>query len=174
MNHLIYRFLSGNTGTRLELRTLMRQTARAFGCKTPKTDGDSALELLETYAKFTAEAAAQAIRDGRDREALDQKLFQMAKDLGDSLRWWMGLKNEQDALEAIVLLYRNIGITIRQEATGEFCVSDCYFSTFYSPEVCSVIESVDSGIFAGIYQGKGIRFRERITEGKNACRASFR
>ncbi len=171
MNRPIYRLLSGDFGARFELRTLMRRTAEAFGTAAPKTSGRSAAELLKDYAQLTADEAMCAIRSGQDLGPLHQRLYQMTYRLGSSLRRWLRPKDEQECLAIIVMLYRNIGIAISEAAPGEFRVRECYFSSFYTPEVCAVVSAVDQGIFAGVYQGGDLVFRERITEGHEACTA---
>ncbi len=174
MNRLIFRLLSGRFGADLEIRILMRQTARAFGADAPKTAGLSAPELLKSYAQFTAKEAQHAIKSGQDLNLLHQKLYPMACRLGNRLRRWLRPQDEKECAAVIVLLYRNIGITVREEEPGKFCIPQCFFSAFYTPEVCSVISALDQGIFAGIFQGGTLSFRARITEGGDACRADFR
>lgn len=174
MNRLIYRALSGRFGANLELRILMRQTAKAFGVDSPKTARCSTPELLKAYAQFTAKEAMQAIQHGDKLETLHQKLYQMTYTLGSRLRRLLNPKDEKECFSVITLLYRNIGIQICEESPGTVCVRKCYFSGFYTPEICSVISAIDQGIFAGIYQGGKLTFHERITEGCDVCRADFR
>ncbi len=169
-----YRLLSGRAGAGLELRILMRQTARAFGVAAPKRAGRSAAELLESYAQFTAETAGRVIQEGEDLRLLQRKLFHMACRLGNLLRRWLGAEEEKDCFALLLLLYRNLGITISEEGPWEFCVSKCYFSDFYTAKICALISAIDAGIFAGIYQGGTLVFRARITEGKDRCRAELR
>ncbi|MCD8189535.1 MAG: hypothetical protein LUD78_04835 [Clostridiales bacterium] len=174
MNRLIYRTLSSRFGANLELRILMRQTAKAFGVKVPEAARQSNSELLRTYAQFTAKEAMRAMQHGDTLETLHQELYQMAYTLGNRLRRWLNPKEEKDCFSVITLLYRNIGIQMEEEFPGTICVCKCYFSGFYTPEVCSVISAIDQGIFAGIYQGGKLTFHERITEGCDVCRADFR
>ncbi len=177
MNRFIYHVLSSRFGACFELQILMRQTAKAFGANAPKTVGVSSEELLRAYAQFTAKEAMRAIQHGDNLETLYQKLYQMAYVLGRRLRRWLKPQDEQDCLAIIILLYRNIGIQMEEEeeeSADTFCVRKCYFSTFYTPEVCSVISAIDQGIFAGIYQSGKLAFRERITQGHEVCRADFR
>ncbi len=174
MNRLIYRVLSGRLGAQLELRILMRQTANALSATAPKTSGLSSPELLKAYARFTAEEAARAIQNADNLEALHQKLYRMAYRLGSLLRKFMWPKDAQECSAIIAMLYSNIGIQMDEDAPGEFCVRKCYFSTFYTPEICAVISAIDQGVFAGVYQGGKLAFRERITEGCGMCRACFR
>ncbi|MCD7724713.1 MAG: hypothetical protein LUI12_04070 [Clostridiales bacterium] len=174
MNGIIYFVLSGRLGAWMELQILMRQTAKAFAVNAPKTAGLSAKEILKAYAQFTAKEALRAMQSGQNLETLCQKLYQMAYVLGSRLRRWLNPKNEEDCLAIITMLYRNIGIQICEEETGHFCVRKCYFSSFYTREICNVISAIDKGIFAGVYQGGKLSFRERITEGCSVCRADFR
>lgn len=174
MNRLIYSALSSRFGVNLELRILMRQTAKAFGAEVPKAAGRSVSELLKAYAQFTAKEAVRAIQHRGDLETLHQKLYQMAYTLGSRLRRLLNPKDEKECFSVIALLYRNIGIQIDKETPGAFCVCKCYFSGFYTPEVCNLISAIDQGIFAGIYQGGKLTFHERITEGCDVCRAVFR
>lgn len=174
MNRLIYRILSSKFGANLELRILMRQTANAFGVEAPKAVVRSTSELLKIYAEFTAKEASRAIQHGDDLKTLHQKLYQMAYTLGSRLRRLLNPKDKKECFSVIALLYRNIGIQMEEKAPGTICVRKCYFSGFYTPEVCDLISAIDQGIFAGIYQGGKLTFHERITEGCDVCRADFR
>ncbi len=173
MNRLIYHFLDGRFGAGIEIRILMHRTARTFGVKTPKTAGLSASELLERYAGFTAAAARYAVESGQDLKNLHRELYHTACRLGSTLRRWMRPENEQECCEILVLLYRNIGIKIREEQPRKFRVDRCYFSAFYTPEICQFISALDAGIFAGIFGGGRLKFQERITDGAAVCRADF-
>ncbi len=174
MNRPVYRLLAGALGARVEIGTLMRRTAAAFGEEAPKTARLSARERLKCYAAYTAEAAGRAIQSGQDPDLLHEKLYQMAHSLGSSLRRWLRPKDEEECFAILRLLYRHIGITLREVQPGEVCVDACYFSSFYTPEVCSVISAVDQGVFAGVYGGGRLTFRERITEGQSHCRADLK
>ncbi len=171
MNRTVYNLLSSDFGARFELRTLIRRTAKTFGVDVPKTAGQTTEQLLGIYAQLTSDAAMHALQTEQDPELLHQRLYRMTYRLGCSLRRWLRPQNEQECAAILVALYRNIGITISEEGEREFCVHKCYFSSFYTPEVCSVISAIDQGIFAGIYQGGKLVFRERITEGHEVCSA---
>ncbi|MCD8346578.1 MAG: hypothetical protein LUD16_01265 [Lachnospiraceae bacterium] len=174
MNRLIYRALSGRFGAYLELQILMRQTAKAFGAEVPKAAGRSTPELLKVYAQFTAKEGMRAIQHGDNLETLHQKLYEMAYALGNQICRWLKPKDEKECFAVITLLYHNIRIQMEGEAPGTVCVRKCYFSDFYTPEICDLISAIDQGIFAGIYQNGKLTFRERITEGYDVCRADFR
>ncbi len=174
MNRLFYRLLSGRLGAGFEIRILTRQTAAAFDQNPPKSAGHSARDLLKTYARFTADAAVKALTDGQDLRTLQRELYLMSRRLGNRLIRFMRPKDEKDCLAILTLLYKNIGISIREESPGEFCVDHCYFSGFYTPAICAVISAVDAGIFAGIFSGGTLKFCARITEGRKQCRAEFK
>ncbi|MCD8335677.1 MAG: hypothetical protein LUD18_00090 [Lachnospiraceae bacterium] len=176
MNRLIYHLLSSRFGARLEIQILMRQTAKAFredGCasKSPLFRKHSRDCCLNTYARFTADTARRAINNGQDMKHLHHRLYHMARHLGTQLRRRLKPENDQECQDIIALLYRNIGINIKESSPGEFTVQKCYFSTFYTPDICAVISAIDQGIFAGIYGRGKLTFQERITEGRYACKA---
>ncbi len=173
MNRLIYRLLSCRFGANIEIRILMRRTAGAFGVDAPKGKGVSASKLLKRYARFTADAAKDALDSGKDVRMVHLALYYMACRLGKDLVRYLRPKNAQERLSILTLLYRNLGITIREEGPGEFCVSKCYFAAFYSPEVCDVISGIDQGIFVGILGGGTLTFHQRLTEGCKSCRANL-
>ncbi len=189
MNKLIYHMLSGRFGAGIEIHVLMRETAKIFGRdarKTAKAIGMEAPgaawppaaglpseELLRRYARFTADAAVSAVRSGQDLKTLRRRLYHMARRMGSDVRRRLDPRDERECLAILTMLYRNIGITIRETNPGKFCVYKCYFSSFYTPEVCSVISAIDRGIFAGIYGGGRLVFSERITEGHDVCRAEL-
>ncbi len=173
MNRPIYRLLAGEFGARVEIGTLIRRTAKAFGEEAPKTAGLSSRERLKCYATYTQEAARRAMQSEQDPNLLHEKLYQMALRLGSSLRRWLRPKDEKECFDILRLLYRHIGITLREGQPGEDCVDTCYFSSFYTPETCLVISAVDQGVFAGVCGGGRLTFRERITEGQRMCRADF-
>ncbi len=173
MNRLMLRLLSSRLGADFEIRTLTRQTAAVFNMDAPRVKGISISKQLKNYACFTSNAARQAIENGEDLNELHQELYHMACGLGESLIRWMKPADERERQAIFVLLYRNLGITIREKRPNEFCVYKCYFAAFYSPEICDVISGIDQGIFAGILGGGTLTFHQRITEGCPVCRADL-
>ncbi len=169
----IYNILSGRIGISIELHVLLRETAKAFGVEPPRAHRLSAADLLELYARFTAAEARRALADGEDKKLLYRRLYRRFRRLGTRVRKLFRPKHKQDCLAIVTLLYHNIGITISEPAPKEFEVSNCYFSSFYTPEVCGVISAIDSGIFAGVYGGGRLKFDERITAGREVCRAKL-
>ncbi|MCD7809293.1 MAG: hypothetical protein LUH02_08115 [Erysipelotrichaceae bacterium] len=172
MNRLLYRLLSSKIGAYIEIKILMKQTAKVFGVKVPKGIGFSVSKLLKNYAQLTTDISLNFIENKQDRNQLQQDLYYMAFQLGSDLRWWLKPQNNQDCFDIIVMLYRNIKISLCEQSQT-ICVHQCYFSDFYTPEVCSIISAIDQGIFAGVYQGGTLSFYKRITEGHEICVAHF-
>ncbi len=172
MNHLLYRILSSKLGAYLEIKILMKQTAKVFGVKTPKNMGFSSSKLLKTYAQMTRDVSLNFIQSKQDRNQLQQNLYYMAFQLGSELRWWLRPQNNQDCFDIIEMLYRNIKISLCEQS-HTICVHQCYFSDFYTPEICSIISAIDQGIFAGVYQDGTLSFYKRMTEGHQVCVANF-
>ena len=71
------------------------------------------------------------------------------------------------------ILYRAIGVEIQGDAQGSVTVQHCYFSRFYSGQVCDLISALDDGVFSGLSGGGRLVFSERITEGRDFCRAKL-
>ncbi len=171
MNKFAFHLLS--VGGDIEIRILMRQTARAFEVDVPKTAGLSTEDILRRYAIFTADESARAIWGGRDQQKLRRDLYRMAYRLGSSVRLLLRPRDDTECFSILTVLYRNIGIDIAQDSPGDIRVDKCYFSDFYTPGICSLISAIDKGIFAGVCHRGKLKFRERITGGSDACRAKF-
>ncbi len=71
------------------------------------------------------------------------------------------------------ILYRILGIEFQGNAQGGVVISHCYFSRFYSGQVCRIMSAMDQGLFAGLSGGGQLVFTSRITEGQPCCRARF-
>ncbi len=157
---------------RRQLQVLMNLAAESFDRPKEKLKKGSAEKALRQYAGFTCLCMGSGDAD-------EEKLYQYAYRLGDKIRQITGLTDDEELKRLVILLYRNIGIemsiegNIGSEHTGEVTVSDCYFSSVYSPEECRLMSFVDSGIVAGICGGGQLRFSRRITEGCESCRACF-
>ena len=63
---------------------------------------------------------------------------------------------------------------LQGDARGEVVINRCYFSRFFSSEVCRLMSAMDAGLFAGLSNGGVLTFSCRITEGQPCCRAHFR
>jgi hypothetical protein len=155
------------------LAELFEATADAFECPAPAHDHLSYDECLRTYALFTREQAEKALRAGRDIPAIKTRLYQNAFPLGEKLRKWFGVDMMEEVMELGQILYRAIGVEIQGDIQGDVTVKRCYFSQFYSGPVCDLISALDDGVFSGLSGGGRLAFSERLTEGKECCRAKL-
>jgi len=155
------------------LAELFEATADAFECPAPALDHLSYDECLRTYALFTREQAEKAIQAGRDVAAIKIKLYQNAYPLGRKLRKWFGVDTMEEVMELGQILYRAIGVEFQGDTQGDVIVKRCYFSQFYSGPVCDLISALDDGVFSGLSGGGRLTFSERLTEGRECCRAKL-
>ena len=156
---------------RRALEQLFARTAAAFGTPVPppRTRGTSG-RLLE-YARFTRAQAEEALQRGEDLAALDRRLHRAAYGLGASYRLQLGVRSISGAMAAARLIYRNLGIDFHGSLDGEVIIRRCGFARTYTPQVCRLISALDRGLMAGLARGGELRFRQRITEGADSCRA---
>jgi hypothetical protein len=153
---------------------LSEATADAFECPAPARHNLSYDECLRSYALFTSEQAAEALQTGRDIPAIKAHLYQNAYSLGGKLRRWFGVDTVEEAMKLGQILYRAIGVEMQGDTQGDVTVKRCYFSQFYSGPVCDLISALDDGVFSGLSGGARLVFSERLTEGKECCRARLR
>lgn len=156
-----------------KLKELFDCTATAFNCPIPELKGLSFDECLAKYAEFTREEAEKALQSGHDLHQIKQRLYQNAYRLGQNLGKSFHVTTKQDVMTMGRILYRVIGIDFQGTVQGEITINYCFFSQFYSSQVCQVISSLDEGVFAGLSGGRQLVFSQRITEGQNCCKASF-
>jgi len=154
-----------------KLAELTSITAKAFGREAPEIAGKTSEECLRIYAEFTAQAAADAIREC-DGDA-QRRLFEGALEYGKKLRQQLGITSEEQFGLACELLYRAVEIDFKWRSAEQITVSRCFFAEYYSPEVCHVVSSIDAGLVAGLSVGGRLTFNQRITEGKSCCLALF-
>ena len=154
------------------LRELFHLTAEAFRTPMPDTGGLSHFEELRSYAIFTREQAQQ-VNTERDMDSLKRRLFENAHRLGDELREQLNIETFGESLSAARLLYRALGIDFRANASGDVIIKQCYFSRFYSGQVCRLISSLDEGLIAGLSGGGRLSFTTRISEGHPCCLAKI-
>jgi hypothetical protein len=152
---------------------LLEATADAFGCAAPALDNLSCDGCLRTYALFTTEQAEKALQAGRDVPAIKTRLYQNTFPLGWKLRKWFAVDTMAEVMELGQILYRAIGVEIQGDARGAVVVNSCYFSHFYPGPVCDLISALDDGVFSGLSGGGRLAFSERLTEGKECCRAKL-
>jgi hypothetical protein len=155
------------------LAELFEATAEAFAGPAPAQNHLAYDERLRTYALFTREQAEQALRVGRDMPALKMRLYRNAYPLGGKLRKWFGLSTMGEVMELARILYQAIGVEMQGDGQGTLTVRCCYFSQFYSGPVCDLISALDDGVFSGLSGGGRLVFSERLTEGRECCRAKL-
>jgi hypothetical protein len=152
------------------LWALFRATARAFDFPVPQLAGLSADECLLRYAQFTQGRVAELLRNGDDLPAVQERLYRNAYELGRACRRASRIGTVEDAMALGRVLYRLLDIEFQGDEGG-VVISRCYFSHFYSGQVCQVMSAMDRGLFAGLSDGRQLAFFARITEGHPRCRA---
>lgn len=155
------------------LAELLVATADAFQCPVPALEHLSFEEYLRTYTLFTREQAEKALQSGLDLQVLKIKLYRNAYPLGAKLREWFTVDTMEDVMELGQILYLAIGVDFQADPLGNVTVTRCYFSQFYSSPVCDLISALDDGVLSGLSGGGRLAFTERITEGKECCRAKL-
>ena len=152
---------------------LFKFTAAAFGCEAPPLARLSSDEGLLQYALFTQSHVEGLIRSARDLETVQHRLYQNAVELGKLHGKRLRIHTVKDTMAIGRVLYRILGIEFQGNAQGEVIIRRCYFSRFYSSQVCQIMSAMDRGLFAGLSNGGQLDFSSRITEGQPCCRAHF-
>lgn len=156
---------------RRKLNALFEATAEAFEVPVPELDHLSFGQSLELYATFTKEQVETRLHAGKEMGNIAEALYRHAYSLGSELREQLHLKSRRDLLSAGRTLYRAIGIDFEGNSTGSVVIRSCYFSQFYSAEICRIMSSLDEGIAAGLSAGGKLTFSRRITDGNPCCEA---
>jgi hypothetical protein len=158
---------------RQALVQLFRSTAAAFRCDMPRLSGLSREQCLLEYARFTADRAEEALRRGSDLSELQERLYRNAYRLGRAPGWLLRVQGVDDVMALGRFFYGILDIDFQGSGSGEITIGRCYFSSFYSPEVCQVMSAMDRGLLAGLAGGGHLVFSQRLTEGPACCRAHF-
>ncbi len=149
---------------------LFSATADAFGAAMPPVEKLSAEECLKVYALFTREKAEEAIRNGNDT-AVKERLYRSTFRLGTALREEFGIRNMKQTMRLARMVYQMVGIDFKGGQGGDVVISQCFFSRWYSPAICGIVQSLDAGLLSGISGGGRLSFSERLTAGSECCRA---
>ena len=154
-----------------KMKDLFGLTADAFQCKVPELNGLSYDECLIKYALFTKEQSEKSILSGQCLDELKSRLYYNSCIYGQKLRKILHVKNRKDAVKALQTVYKLIGINFHCECDnkGRFKIDKCFFSKYYSKEVCKLISSLDEGLASGLTDGGKLCFMHRITEGNSCC-----
>jgi hypothetical protein len=156
-----------------KLEELFDLVTEAFGKERPPLKGLSYRERLNAFALYTSNEAERHIQEEHDVEHVKKRLFENARVLGQKIRKDFGIRGAKDVLEMSRILYRILGIDFKGELSGEVTIRKCFFSDYYSPQVCRFISSLDEGVAAGLSGGGRLTFFQRITEKKDCCKAAF-
>lgn len=154
---------------RIEIQLLMNLTARAIGKPGKRTWTLSNDEALRAYAEYTRDN----LREGVDQHLLRQ-MDQEAYKAGRRLRLVLHLRKQADVESLLAALYRNIGITLEGHMPGRLTFSQCFFSQFYTPQLCLAASALDQGIMRGLAGDGRLTFEQRITQGCQHCLATFK
>jgi hypothetical protein len=159
---------------RQALAQLFRATAAAFMCDMPALFGLSRAQCLVAYARFTAGRAEDALCRGDDLPGLQERLYANAYRLGRTPGRLLRIHTVDDVMLLGRFLYSVLDIDFEGSGgDGEIVIGRCYFSSFYSPQVCQLMSAMDRGLLAGLAGGGELIFSARITCGEACCRARF-
>lgn len=156
-----------------KLIELFRLTAEAFKSDMPELRGLSFNRCLLKYALFTKEQAETYLKSGCPLEEVKQRLYQNSYFFGQRLRKSLHIVNREEAILVLKIVYKLIGIDFQCDRQGEIIIKQCFFSKYYSKEVCALISSLDEGLAAGLSGGGRLGFNQRITEGYSCCSGFF-
>jgi hypothetical protein len=151
---------------------LFRATADAFQRPSPRLRGYSLDQRLTIYALFTAVNVEGSIRRG-DEYQVKGCLYRNARQIGEKIRAQLKIQSLEEVMEACEVIYKALKIEFHGDSQGQICIPNCFFSSYYSPDVCRVISSLDEGLLTGLSGGLRLKFSRRITEGGECCRAQL-
>lgn len=154
-----------------KLEQLFDIVADAFGKSPPPLERLSYRERLKAFALYTSQEAEKRIQGGQGLENIKKRLHENAYILGQGVRKDFGIRSPREVMEMSSILYQILGIDFEGDASGEVTIKKCFFSDYYSPQVCQIISSLDEGVAAGLSGGGKLSFSGRITEGKDCCKA---
>lgn len=153
---------------RVEIQLLMNLTARALGKPAQRLWTLPCDEALRAYADFTRDSLHEGVTPQQLRQLNDE-----AYRMGRLLRRGLHLKKQADVERTMIALYRHIGIKIEGHWPGTLCFRHCFFSQFYTSELCQAASALDDGIMRGLVGSGHLSFQQRITQGCKYCIATF-
>jgi hypothetical protein len=152
-----------------KLEMLFKATADAFRVAVPSTRGISFNDCLKLYAEFTRKLAIDSIKQNKELE-VKSRLFQNAYLIGQQLKRDFKVETPE-VMQMGALIYKVLKIDFQGELGGDITIARCFFSTYYSSQVCQLISHLDEGLLAGLAGGGKLKFYQRLTEGHECCRA---
>ncbi|PKM86500.1 MAG: hypothetical protein CVU87_11955 [Firmicutes bacterium HGW-Firmicutes-12] len=156
-----------------KLYQLFSLTADAFQSELPELRGFSYGECLAKYAIFTKNQAESCLQSGQPLEEVKLRLYQNSRAFGQKLRKSLYIKTWEEVVTTLKVCYKLIGIDFQCDKQNEFIIKQCFFSKYYSGEVCRLISSVDEGLVAGLSGDARLCFKERLSEGGSCCKGYF-
>ena len=156
-----------------KVQELFELTAEAFQSDLPAIKNLSYSDCLKAYAHFSKTKAEEVIKLHSNLDAIKKRLYQNAYHMGEKLRKDFRIETKAEVIFLSKILYKILRIEFFGNPAGEVVIKRCFFSQFYTPDVCRIISSLDEGLAAGLSAGGSLEFTERITEGKNCCQATF-
>ena len=154
-----------------KLDELFSLTADSFQVNMPINHKNfSFTEYLLQYALFTKNQAEAYLKSKNPLEEIKHRLYNNSFIFGRKLRKRLHIKTWEEAVTVFKALYKTIGIDFQYKGNDEFLIKQCFFSRYYSNEVCMLISSIDAGLAAGLSNGGKLIFSQRITEGCSCCK----
>jgi len=155
------------------LQQLIRITASAFQSKPPDTSGKSYQQSLEEFALFTQKKAAEIIVSQENISKVKKRLYRNAFLMGYNIRKLLGILTKGEVMIISRKLYGFLQIDFQGDASGQIIIKKCFFSIYYTKDICQLISSLDEGILAGLSAGGKLSFNQRITEGTPCCQGQL-
>ena len=157
-----------------KVKELLELTAESFQSDLPDIKNLSYNDCLIAYAQFSKTKAEEVTKFDNNAEAVKKRLYLNAFQMGEKLRKDFRIKTQADVIRLSKILYKILKIDFNGNLSGEVIIKRCFFSQFYTPEVCGIISSIDEGLAAGLSAGGRLVFKNRITEGRNCCHATLK
>ena len=171
---LLFKLLSVYTPEFLKkkgLEALYDITANGLQCSAPALNGEAYEDCLQEYALFTRERTLQALNEGEDVSELRKRLFRNSYEYGKKIRNNLNITSQKEVNRVSKYLYKNIYSDFYGNEHGGISITNCYFSKYYTPNICKVTSALDAGLISGLQGGGYLVFSDRITEGASSCKA---
>jgi len=155
------------------LSQLIRLSARAFYSEAPETRGKSYQQCLQEFAFFTQKKATEIIVQKENIPKVKKRLYRNAFLMGYNIRKLLRIHTQREVIAISRRLYSFLNIDYQGDSSGRIIIKKCFFSSYYSEEICQLISALDEGIAAGLSAGGKLSFNQRITEGKPCCQGQL-
>jgi hypothetical protein len=156
-----------------KIKELFKLTAAAFEAAVPDLSGQTYEELLKGYACFAKAESDKILKNAQKAAEVRSRLRKRAVETGLRLKHELKIKNYDDVLVASRIFYRILGIEFFGDTSGNITIGKCFFSNYFSVENCGLISVLDEGVAEGLGGGE-LTFTQRITDGKECCKARIR